>query len=61
VLDNYYIFRVGIENTDMVNVEDLKNLDSTGIGWVNIECAFDLNLNYLTKKILTDVFYALPQ
>jgi hypothetical protein len=45
----------------MVNVEDLKNLDSTGIGWVNIECAFDLNLNYLTKKILTDVFYALPQ
>jgi 8-oxo-dGTP pyrophosphatase MutT (NUDIX family) len=60
VLDNCYIYRVQIENTDVVNVEDLTNLDSTGIGWVNIECAFDFNLNYLTKKILTDVFYYLP-
>lgn len=60
VLDNYYIYRVQIENTDVVDVGDLANLDSTGIGWVNIECAFDFNLNYLTKKILTDVYYVLP-
>ena len=59
VLDNYYIYRVQIENMDMA-FEDLANLDSTGIGWVNIECAFDFNLNYLTKKILTDVYYVLP-
>jgi hypothetical protein len=60
VLDNYYIYRVQIQNMDMVDVGDLANLDSTGIGWVNIECAFDFNLNYLTKKILTDVYYVLP-
>lgn len=52
LLDNCYVYKVSIENMDSVNLLNLPNLDSTGIGWIYPECAFDLNLNYLTKKLL---------
>ena len=41
----------------MVNLNDLEKLDSTGIGWAEVECSFDFNLNYLTKKILNSIYY----
>lgn len=60
MLENYYIYKVEVASTEIVDVGALASLDSTGIGWAKIECAFDFNLNYLTKKILNDVYYALP-
>jgi len=56
VLDNCYIYTKEIKNMDDVNSENLANLDSTGIGWVDPECASDFNLNFLTKKILMMTF-----
>lgn len=61
ILDNCYIYKINVERMDVVDVNNLAELDSTGIGWVSTECAFDLNLNFLTKKILTNVFYTLPE
>lgn len=57
MLDNCYVYKINIENTGIVDLENLVNLDSTGIGWVNFECAFDFNLNFLTRKILTGISY----
>lgn len=55
ILNNYYIYKINIDNMNIINLENLPNLDSTGIGWVNIECAFDLNINFLTRKILMNL------
>lgn len=52
ILDNCYVYRIYVENMDIVDLNNLSNLDSTGIGWIDLECAFDLNLNFLTRKIL---------
>lgn len=52
ILDNCYVYRIHIEDMSVVNVDNLENLDSTGIGWVDFECAFEFNLNFLTRKIL---------
>jgi len=57
LLDNCYIYKICIESVDMVNLNDLEKLDSTGIGWAEVECSFDFNLNYLTKKILNSIYY----
>jgi hypothetical protein len=56
ILDNCYVYRISVENTDIVDLNNLPNLDSTGIGWVNDECAFDFNVNFLTRKILMGAF-----
>lgn len=56
VLDNCYVYRIYIENMDIINLENLNYLESTGIGWIDLECAFDLNLNALTKKILIGTY-----
>lgn len=56
ILDNCYVYKIQIENMDVVDLENLSNLDSTGIGWVDLECAFDFNLNFLTRKILMGVY-----
>lgn len=55
LLNNCYIYKIHLENKNIVKLEDLQHLDSTGIGWVNIECAFDFNLNFLTRKILVEI------
>ncbi|ABF82141.1 hypothetical protein MIV111R [Invertebrate iridescent virus 3] len=52
LLDNYYIYKISIPSVDQVDLSALPQLDSTGIGWVDMECAFDLNLTVLTQKIL---------
>lgn len=57
MMDNCYIYKIDIENSDVIDLENLSNLDSTGLGWVNLECAFDFNLNFLTRKILTRFSY----
>lgn len=49
---NCFIYKFHLKNKNMVKVEKLPYLDSTGIGWVNLDCAFDFNLNSLTRKIL---------
>jgi 8-oxo-dGTP pyrophosphatase MutT (NUDIX family) len=54
ILDNCYVYRIFVENMDIINVNNLANLDSTGIGWVDFECAFDFNINFLTRKILME-------
>jgi hypothetical protein len=46
------VYKICVENMDIINLDNLENLDSTGIGWVDLECAFDFNLNFLTRKIL---------
>lgn len=56
VLDNCYVYRIYTESMDDVNLENLDNLESTGIGWIDLECAFDLNLNAITKKILMGTY-----
>jgi 8-oxo-dGTP pyrophosphatase MutT (NUDIX family) len=56
ILDNCYVYRISVENMDVVNLNNLSNLDSTGIGWVEYECAFDFNVNFLTRKILMGAF-----
>jgi 8-oxo-dGTP pyrophosphatase MutT (NUDIX family) len=56
ILDNCYVYRISVENVDIVNLNNLSNLDSTGIGWVEYECAFDFNVNFLTRKILMGAF-----
>lgn len=56
ILDNCYVYRVYVESIDVVNVENLVNLDSTGIGWADLDCAFDFNLNLLTRKILMGTY-----
>lgn len=60
ILDNCYVYKINVTNMDIVDIDNLANLDSTGIGWAEIECAFDFNLNYLTKKILTGINYTFP-
>lgn len=55
ILDNCYVYKIHVDNMDIVNLENLKHLDSTGIGWVDFECAFDFNLNFLTRKILWEL------
>lgn len=55
ILDNCYVYRTSIKNVDVIHFENLPNLDSTGIGWVNFECVFDFNVNFLTRKILMGV------
>ncbi|CCV01879.1 hydrolase, NUDIX family [Invertebrate iridescent virus 22] len=55
LLDNCYVYKINLENKNLVKLENLPQLDSTGIGWVNIECAFDFNLNFLTRKILMGI------
>src|SRR5574344_459000 len=57
ILDNCYVYKINIKNMDLIDLENLENLDSTGIGWANLDCAFDFNLNFLTKKILTGFSY----
>lgn len=52
ILDNCYVYKIYVENMNIINLDNLENLDSTGIGWVDLECAFDFNLNFLTRKIL---------
>ena len=52
LFDNCYIYKIKVDNMDIVDFNNLSNLDSTGIGWINFECAFDLNLNFITKTIL---------
>ena len=52
LFDNCYIYKIKVYNMDIVNLNNLDNLDSTGIGWVNFECAFDLHLNFITKTLL---------
>ena len=54
LLDYCYIYKIFIENTDDVNLENLQNLDSTGIGWIKVDCAFDFNITFLTRKILME-------
>jgi len=56
LLNNCYIYRKYVENMDVVNLENLANLDSTGIGWVDLGCAFDFNLNLLTRKVLLGTY-----
>jgi 8-oxo-dGTP pyrophosphatase MutT (NUDIX family) len=55
LLDNCYIYKIIVDNMDVVDLNNLPHLDSTGIGWVDIECAFDFNLNFLTRKLLMGV------
>lgn len=55
ILDNCYIFKVKVDNMDILDLNKLPDLDSTGIGWVDFECAFEFNINFLTRKILTDI------
>jgi 8-oxo-dGTP pyrophosphatase MutT (NUDIX family) len=52
ILDNCYVYKICVENMDIINLDNLENLDSTGIGWVDLECAFDFNLNFLTRKVV---------
>jgi 8-oxo-dGTP pyrophosphatase MutT (NUDIX family) len=52
LFDNCYIYKIKLANMAIVNLNNLDNFDSTGIGWVNFECAFDLQLNFITKTIL---------
>ncbi len=56
ILNNCYVYRIYVSTTDVVNMENLVNLDSTGIGWVDLNCAFDFNLNLLTRKILMGTY-----
>lgn len=56
ILDNCYIYRYNAENMDIINQDNLIHLDSTGIGWVDFECAFDFEINYLTKKLLLGTY-----
>jgi len=51
LLDNCYVYKHRVENMDIVDLNNL-NLDSTGIGWVKFNCAFNFDLNLLTKKII---------
>lgn len=55
ILDNCYIYKISVENVNIIDIQNLENLDSTGIGWVDIECASDFNLNFLTRKILMGI------
>lgn len=55
ILDNCYIYKISVENVNIINIQNFENLDSTGIGWVDIECASDFNLNFLTRKILMGI------
>lgn len=55
LLYNCYVYKINVENMDIINSDNLINLDSTGIGWVDFECAFDLNLNFLTRKVLMGI------
>lgn len=52
LFENCYIYKITVDNMDVVNINNLNNLDSTGIGWIKYECAFDLQLNFITKTIL---------
>ena len=52
LLDNCYVYKISVSNMDVIDLSNLPILDSTGIGWVKIECAFDLNITFLTRKIL---------
>jgi 8-oxo-dGTP pyrophosphatase MutT (NUDIX family) len=52
LFDNCYIYKIKVDNMSIVNLNNLDNLDSTGIGWINFSCAFDLQLNLVTKTIL---------
>lgn len=56
ILDNCYVYRISVENMDVVDLNNLSNLDSTGIGWVEYECVFDFNVNFLTRKIIMGAF-----
>ena len=58
ILDNCYVYRISVKNVDVVDLNNLFNLDSTGIGWVEYECAFDFNVNFLTRKILMGVLHS---
>jgi hypothetical protein len=52
LLGNCFVYKISIDNMDKVNLENLPNLDSTGLGWIYPGCAYDLNLNFLTRKLL---------
>lgn len=54
-MGNCYIYKICLDSMDMVNLDNLLYLDSSGIGWVNYNCAFKLNLNQLTRKLLIDL------
>ena len=56
ILDNCYIYQYNASSMDVVDLNNLPNLDSTGIGWVDFECAFDFDINYLTKKLLMGTY-----
>jgi 8-oxo-dGTP pyrophosphatase MutT (NUDIX family) len=52
ILENCYVFKINVKSMDVIPLENLDELDSTGLGWVDINCAHDFNLNFLTKKLL---------
>jgi 8-oxo-dGTP pyrophosphatase MutT (NUDIX family) len=49
---NCYVFKVHVPATSTVDPENLRDLDSTGVGWVRLRCAPDFKLNLVTKQVL---------
>lgn len=55
IFGNYYIYKISIQNMDKVNLDNLVNLDASGIGWVDLNCVYDFTLNFITRHLLMTI------
>ena len=51
---NCHVFKINVSNEDIVDYEKMELNDSSGIGWVDLNCVSDFQVTFLTRKLLEE-------